>query len=195
MSELDTVIAVAAAWSAWQDEGDFPFTPDHCINGTKVATRALHHLGVQSRPLSVSFILFNQFAWELWESGVPHYEWPTHAWSIGIHPERPTKGGTGWDGHLMCEGRQWTLDISHRQLHRPGRIAAPEPLVLDCNLPAHGEWVFTDAHHQRLLIGRWARNITWRDAPGWRRRHRDEVDELVQRTTALLATEREHTHD
>jgi len=99
-----TVEAMALAWSHWQDSPKFPFADDHCINGARVVTRALLKMGIQSRPVSVSFMLFNRPAWFLYQEGVPMHEWPNEAWSIGCGPGVGKGVGGKWDGHLCVEG-------------------------------------------------------------------------------------------
>lgn len=192
--DIDIVLAMAGAWSAWQDEPGFPFNKDHCVNGTRVATRALPRLGVRARPVSVEFLLFNRFAWDLWHAGVGVDDWPAHAWSLGVGSSGPVssdpKGEDRWDGHLICEGAGWTLDISARQFNRPGRIVVPEPLVIPDNLPRKGHAIYTDEHGQRLFIGRWPANNAWREARGWLRLHQAEVNEIVSRTLRLIEHER-----
>jgi len=179
-----TVEALARAWGRWQREDDFPFSPDHCINGTRVVVRALEKLGVTARPVSVHLLLFNRFAWDLFREGVGVEDWPDQAWSLGVGPDI-AKGGGRWNGHLMAEGRGWTLDISAGQFNRPGRIICPGPRVLPV-LPQVGDLFLDDKHGQRLIVGRWASNNGWRSAAGWLRLHGTEVREIVERTTAIM---------
>lgn len=181
-----TVEAVARAWGKWQREDSFPFSPDHCINGTRVVCRAMEKLGVRAQPVSVQFFLFNRFAWALSSEGVPIAEWPDHAWSLGVGEGR-TKGTSGWDGHLVAEGANWTLDISAAQFNRPGKIIVPGPRILPKLPPVGRELLLVDEYGQRLVMSRWPANRTWRTAGGWMRLHGTEVAELVERTTRLMA--------
>ena len=186
--ELEIVTNVAGAFSAWQDEESFPFQPRCCVNGTRVATRVLRRFGIKAKPVSVHFVLFNQQALQLWRAGVPVEEWPSEAWSLGVGPENMSAGGGVelWPGHLVAEGNGWTLDVSARQFHRPGRLTVDEPLVFDFNLPHTGGISTTDSLSQTLMIARWPDNNGWRQAPGWKRAHEAEVDELFRRTLLLL---------
>lgn len=186
MGELDTVRAYAQAWRKWSHEDDFPFDASHCINGTRVAISALSVLGVRAKPVSVRFILFNRPAWELYERDVPVTEWPEHAWSMGVGPGSDTGQGR-WNGHLVCEGADWTLDVSAGQFHRPGRMTMTGPRLIPTRLPEQGySATFHDDHRQVLLIGRWPENNHWRTAAGWSRLHAVEVAEAVKRTRRLL---------
>jgi hypothetical protein len=172
------VDALAEAWGAWQRDDGFPFSDDHCINGSRVTISALARLGVYARPLSVSFILFN--------AHVPPDVWQPPAHSLGVGPGA-VKGADGWDGHLVVEGEGWTLDVSARQFHRPGRLISDGPWLCDENLPAEGPLLRVDEHNQVLYIARWPENNGWRTAGGWKRPHGAEVREIVARTTQVLA--------
>lgn len=189
MSDTPIVRAVAQAWQEWQAEEDFPFTPDCCINGTRVAIRALAKLGVRASPVSVRFMMCNRFAWNLLQQKVPVSEWPHHAWSLGVGPDQ-VSGRNRWNGHLCAEGEGWTLDISAGQFERPGRIICRGPRVMPRHLPPAGERVvFEDGHGQRLIIERWPENNGWRTARGWLRLQEAEADELVRRTSLVLGKE------
>ena len=186
MDELRTVRAVAAAWRKWSNEPDFPFTRDHCINGTRIVTLALSQLGVKAKPVSVSLALFNRSAWDLFQANVPLAEWPDHAWSLGVGPGHRT-GDTGkWNGHLVCEGDDWTLDISAGQFNRPGRMVMPGPRLIPVRLPEVGMGTYHDDRQQVLMMGRWPANNAWRTASGWSRLHATEVNEIVRRVHSRL---------
>lgn len=182
--EMFTVEAMARAWGRWQREESFPFQPDHCINGTRVVCRAMEKLDVRARPVSVCFLLFNRFAWDLYQAGIEIDEWPDYAWSLGVGPGH-AKGGGKWDGHLCAEGNGWTLDISAAQFNRPGKIISTKPRILP-QLPPSGQLELVDGHEQHLIIGRWPENNGWRSAGGWLRLHGTEVRELVERTTRIM---------
>lgn len=184
MSDLDVVKAMADAWGKWEREGTLPFTSDCCINGTKVVTHALRRFGVDAHPVSVRFVLFNRFAWDLFRNGVAVDEWPEHAHSIGVAPGADTLPGR-WNGHLVAEGNGWALDISASQFARPGRIIVDGPRVMP-ELPAKDVLLTTDEHNQVLWMTRWPDNVGWKQAAGWRRIQDTEVEELVRRTTALV---------
>lgn len=186
VSEPYIVEAMARAWGKWQHEPGFPFSPDHCINGTRVVCRAMEKLGVRAQPVSVQFALFNRFAWALFSEGVPVSEWPDHAWSLGVGPGH-VKGTDRWDGHLVAEGTSWTLDISAAQFNRPGRITVSGPRIMPKLPPVGRGLVLDDEYGQRLIISRWPANRTWRTSGGWMRLHGTEVAELVARTKQLTA--------
>jgi hypothetical protein len=182
MSDADVAAELAAVWTDWQDEEGFPFTADHCINGTRVAVLALAALNVKARPISVSLILFNAEGWRLWGLGVPAEEWPEGAWSIGRVPEAPDPQQKGkWKGHLMCEGDGWTLDVSARQFHRPELIEVPAALVIPENLPDEDWATYVGRNDQVLMIRREPTNNGWRQAPGWKRLHRYELMDVLAR--------------
>ena len=182
---MNLIRELSEVWGEWQREPRFPFRKDHCVNGTRVAIEVLHRFGVEARPLSVAFILFNRFAWELYNEGVPADEWPEHAWSLGVGPEGMTvsiddQGEDRWNGHLVAEGDNWTLDISAGQFDRPGRIVCRGPRVMPA-LPAKGWVEMIDNFGQILAIRRWPENNAWRHAPGWKRLHAAETAELEAR--------------
>jgi hypothetical protein len=175
---------LARAWCEWQDEPSFPFTPDHCINGTRACIDAARTLGVKLRPVSVDFTLFNRPAWELYRSAVKPADWPEHAWSVGVDRDASVDHDGKWGGHLMAEGAGQTVDLSARQFHRPGRLVVPEPWVMP-SLPHDRTADFTDTYSQVLLIRRWPENNRWRGAPGWQP-NPDVADELAARTRVYL---------
>lgn len=166
--DLTQVARLAVVWSRMTEESDFLLTPDHCINGTRIAKEVLAHFGVKSRPVSVGCALFNRFAYELFINGVPAPDWPEHAWSVGVHPDAPNTD-TGWNGHLMLEGEGWTLDVSAQQFHRPGLILVPNALWFTENVKPEGEQsIFVDARQQVMVVWRTPYNTRWRQASGWR---------------------------
>ena len=179
----DEVNTMANAWAKWQGDRSFPFSADHCINGTRVAVTALGQLGVKARPVSVQFMLMNKPAFELYSNGVSLEKWPEHAHSIGVGPgaTKPGAEPDKWNGHLVCEGEGFTLDISAMQVHRPGKIVIPSPFVMP-PLPAEGRLALVDDVRQVLWIGRWPENNAWRQAGGWMRPQTAEAAELVRRT-------------
>jgi len=178
------VVALAQAWEQWSSEPSFPFRPDHCVNGTRVATRVLARFGVRARPVSVTVGVYNDFAWQLAQAGVAVEDWPEHAWAVGVD-DGPAKPGR-FAGHLVAEGKGWTLDISAGQFHRPGLIDSPGPILLPVELPPHGERLVAMRPRGVLVIGR-AASDAWRSAPGWLRLHPGEVAEALDRTRAILA--------
>ena len=189
MRDREVARAMAEAWRRWQSEPSFPFAPDHCINGTRVAVDALRVLGVYAKPVSVQFILFNAKAYALWEQGIPYTEWPPDAWSLGVGPGAVGTGG-GWDGHLCAEGDGFTLDLSAAQFNRPGLIICDEPLLMP-ELPPEGMIHTRDEHGQTVLIGRWPENNYWRRASGWKRLQPAEVREIVARTVRVIGEGKE----
>jgi len=182
VSDEPTIARLMLAWQRWSNEPDFPFTPDHCINGTRIAIGALKHHGVSVSPRSVQFAMFNRFAWDLFESGVPAKDFPPHAWSLGIGPgEKLKQRAEGWSGHLVAEGDGWTLDISAGQFNRPGLVTVDGPRFIPANVP-DDEWLkLTDDRQQVLIISQWNENNAWRRAPGWKRDHAREIREVLRR--------------
>lgn len=180
-----TVEAMARAWGQWQDSPEFPFSDDHCINGSRVVIRALDKFGIKAKPLSVQFMLFNKHAWALYLDGVPVAEWPDYAWSLGCGPGASRGVGGKWDGHLCVEGEGFTLDISARQFTRPGKIVIDSPRIMP-PLPKN-EWSHMDDElGQVLLIRPWPENNHWRNTGGWKRLHGTEVREIVTRTKRVI---------
>ena len=187
MTEQDVVEAMAEAWHQWDKEGTLPFTPDCCINGTKVAIEALGQFGIDSLATSVRFAFFNRFAWDLFQRGIPVPEWPDHAHSLGVGPKQDTAPNK-WNGHLIAEGDGWALDISAGQFARPGRLIVEGPRVLP-ELPTNEPLLATDRHGQVLWMDRWPENVAWKTASGWRRSHTAEVNELVARIQRAMSIE------
>jgi len=185
VSELTLVSHLAEAWRQWEGESTFPFSPDCCINGTRVATRALAEMNVRSRPVSVQFTLFNHVAYDLWKQGVGISDWPPHAWSLGVRRGEPVKEGK-WGGHLLCEGSTWLLDISARQFDRSPRIVVDGPQVFCGPLPADGNLLTLMDGRQQVWMWSRSGDNAWRSAPGWHRMHDAEVRELVRRTLRRL---------
>lgn len=181
MSPSAEVAALAAAWNQWWDEDGFPFSPDCCINASRTGIEVLRQLGVKAKPLSVSIVVFNDFAWRLFQADKPTCEWPPQAWSIGVSTGQDSRPGK-WNGHLMIEGDGWMLDLSARQFHRPGRITVTEPWIIP---PVEEErhTTYVDDHRQVLMIARTPRSNGWRRAPGWIDRRPEVEQELLRRTT------------
>jgi hypothetical protein len=181
------VVALGAAWDDWSRTSSFPFSPDHCVNGTRVAIRVLERLGIAAKPMSVSIGLFNRPGWDLSEAGVPPEEWPAHAHSVGVTPGAIGPRTDRFDGHLVAEGEDWVLDVSARQFHRPGRIEHDAPLLLaDTVLPSSG-WLIVDCPGIVVVIGRTPWNNAWREASGWKREQVAEIEECLRRTNLVLA--------
>lgn len=190
-TEYEEVDALARVWQAWQERETFPFAPDHCVNGSRLAVEVLRRRGIKARPMSVRFMLFNRFGWDMYSRGLPVEQWPEHAWSLGVaesnEPEKPMK----WHGHLMVEGDGWTLDLSARQFHRPGKIISPGPLLVPIKLEADGGWaIFTDEYQQVLMANRWPENRAWRRAPGWLRAPDPAVIRQVERHMKVALEQR-----
>lgn len=175
MSDLDVVQALAVEWALWTREDGFPWTGDHCINGTRVCIDVLSQLGVEAAPESIGFVLFNQFAYDLWRAGVPMIEWPSHAHSLGVQPGMVQTVRGQWNGHLVVDGGDWWFDPSSQQFHRPGRINVPVPFVFPVPLPPLGTQDEMRLNHGLvLLVHRWPENNAWRTASGWTRKQISE---------------------
>lgn len=185
MGDVETVRRLSETWDQWSKERDFPFSRDHCINGTRVAIETLRRVGVEATPLSVSFVLFNRFAWDLFHKGIAADDWPHHAHSLGVSPAVTPTDLKGWYGHLVTEGDGWTLDVSARQFDRPGRITVDGPIFFPANVPTDGSLQMTDEHQQVMVISQWRENNYWRRTSGWKRLHGPQVDEVLRRMDRL----------
>jgi len=180
--------ALCTVWREWSKQDEFPFSPDHCINGTRCAIEVLRHFGVQARPVSVSVVVFNGFAWELFSERVPVSEWPSHAWSVGVDPRKPHREGQ-WSGHLVAAGEDFTLDISAGQFHRPGKIDMPGPILIDGAVGPDGLLVSGRAG-MRVLYGLTPEANEWRTAAGWRlERNAAVIRHVTNLVSTVLATE------
>jgi hypothetical protein len=180
----EIVDAMASAWGEWHNSRDFPFVPDsgYCINGTRTVIGALRALGVAARPVSVEMLLCNEMAWGLIADKVPNEEWPEAAHSIGIGMGVDELREGRWDGHLITEGDGWTMDVSAQTSRRPGRIEIEGPFVFPRNLPDEGTAAFRSPRGVMIVARRTPQNNGWRQAPGWKRLHAAEQEELVRRT-------------
>jgi hypothetical protein len=158
--------ALVAVWQSFSKQPDFPFTADHCINGTRVAVDVLRNFGVRAKPASVTVVVFNGFAWQLYTAGVPPIEWPPHAWSVGVDPNRSESRPGQWDGHLVAVGDDFTLDISAGQFYRPGKIALDGPLLIDGAL-ADDTLMAMGKGGLRVVYRRSPQANEWRTASGW----------------------------
>lgn len=186
MSDLPVIYAMAEAWKRWRMLRDFPFELNGCcINSSRVTTRALDKMGIASRPVSVSVMLWNQAAWQQFAQGVPMEQWPPEAWSLGV-AEHADVSPKDWNGHLIVEGEGWTLDPSAQMFDRPGKIKVPGPWVLETQIPVNDRLIANDNHGQILVLERWASNNAWRQAPGWKRLHEEEVPILIGLTEQVL---------
>lgn len=192
----ERVAALAAAWGHWQEQITFPYQPDHCINGSRVAVEVLRRAGIKARPMSVRFMLFNRFGWDMYSRAIDVDKWPPHAWSLGVSESNEPERAMKWHGHLMVEGEGFTLDMSARQFARPGLIESPSPLLVPIELPTDGGWaVLTDEHQQVLIMNRWPENKAWRHAPGWLRPPDPAVIRQVERRMRAALESRKETHD
>lgn len=159
--------ALVSVWRTWSKADDFPYSPDHCVNGTRVAVEVLRHFGVRVGPQSVRVVVFNSFAWDLFRAGVPVSEWPQHAHSVGVDPSQIEQRPGQWNGHLVARGEEFTLDISAGQFHRPGRIEMPGPVLIDGTVDEGGLLV-SGPKGLRMLYGLAPEANEWRTAGGWR---------------------------
>lgn len=186
MDDHDVVGALAVEWARWTREPEFPWKPNHCINGTRVAIEVLRHFGVRARPASVNFVLFNQFAFELAGASVPVDDWPPQAWSVGVQAGQRSADGE-WHGHLVVDGGEWWFDPSSQSFDRPGRIDVPLPFLLDAPLPPVGYEVELHMNHGLVLVvSRWPENNAWRAAAGWTRPNSKERNLMIDRVTRRL---------
>lgn len=184
---IERVEQLVDVWAELSKEVEFPYTGDHCINGSRVAVEVLRNFGIRATPISVRMMVFNRTAFELHVAGVPVGAWPDWAWSVGVDPALGMSALGRWNGHLICEGRGWTLDLSAGQFHRPGRIHAPGPVWVPHNLPRDGSTqMFTDARGQVICLGREPTNDGWRTAPGWQLTptNRQMIERCINRMSA-----------
>lgn len=177
--------ALVSVWREFSHADDFPFSPDHCINGTRVAVEVLRRFGVTAQPMSVRMVVFNSFAWDLFTHGVPISEWPAHAWSVGVGPGMDTQPGR-WNGHLVAVGEDFMLDMSAGQFHRPGKIDMPGPLLIDGALaPDDQSLMVTGPKGLKVLYAPWPEANEWRTASGWRLERNAAV---IRHVTNLVGT-------
>lgn len=113
------------------------FSPNCCLNGTRVLMDALAKFKLQVRPLSVSIHAYNQVWWKkLNEKGdFPGSAEESLAWqeaggySLGVVESTP---GEGWNGHLVGLVQGWLVDVSVGQLSRPEHaLGLPQCLAVE----------------------------------------------------------------
>ena len=100
------------------------FSPDCCINGTRVAIEVLSHFGIKARPLTTEVIIFNKIYWDkLTERGdfpgPAELErwWRDGAWSLGCMGGKGD--GPGWGYHLVAVAQGHVIDSASGQYRRP----------------------------------------------------------------------------
>ena len=175
----DPVRALAKVWRDYTYEPDFPLLPDHCVNGTRIATAVLEHFDVAAEPVSCRWIIFNRRGFSAFQIGMPLSAWPPDAWSVGVADGHTAALGK-WNGHLVTEGDDWTLDLSARQFHRDNLIDIDRPSMIPGRLPREEWQEFVNPDGTVIVGQRWPENTGWVNAPGWQwtehnQRVRDEV--------------------
>lgn len=180
--------AMVLAWRQWCTEPSFPFvstrSKGYCINATRTGIEALRILGVRAKPASVTVLVLNAAAEQLRQAEVPVERWPAHAWSIGLGVNGEYDGG--WNGHLVIDGGDFTLDLSAGVLHRPGLIAIDGPLILPALPPLGTEFRMVGEDGTVLWVHRSPQHNEWRRASGWVNRRPDVERELAARTRIAL---------
>jgi len=113
------------------------FSPDCCLNGTRVTLEVLGRLGFKARPLVTHSLAMNAAFWtRLRESG----DWPQQevmdawvkdgAWAVGVDGVQPEaqKGYEG--GHLVVVVQGLLLDSAAGQFARPAKDIIVPPMVV-----------------------------------------------------------------
>lgn len=115
------------------------FSPDCCLNGTRVVIEGLGKFGIRAEPVSVYVVAMNKayvdFAQELGD--LPNYDQlladPREPWAIGVDTKN-TARTEGWPGHLVAvvENR-YIVDAAAGQYNRPQRkIHLPNVVMAAC---------------------------------------------------------------
>lgn len=134
------------------------FSPDCCLNGTRVVIEGLSKFGIRVEPVSVYVVAVNKaykdFTKELGD--LPTVEQlqadPREPWAIGVDTQNVARTD-GWPGHLVAivEGR-FIVDAAagqysrpQRKIHIPNVVMAPAPArftrrgVISLPLPEDGQ--------------------------------------------------------
>ena len=94
------------------------FSPDCCLNATRVLLDVLRGVGFAARPLSVRAFAYNAVYVDRVARGLPPLGDP-ESWGLGVET-RPAMGGGGWPGHLVAlVDNRWLVDGSAGQFSRP----------------------------------------------------------------------------
>lgn len=101
------------------------FSPDRCINVTRITIDVLKHFGIQAKPLSVHFWAFNQKWYDRVQAGIPEpkTEEELQAWvaegasSLGI--DTKAKNPDKYPGHVVTIAQERLIDAACGQFNRP----------------------------------------------------------------------------
>lgn len=147
-----------------------------CIEGTRLATAVLRHLGVDAAALACDVVAANRAGVALLAEGVPATEWPPHAWSIGVLCDIPRSGANrqepgrrrGFAGHVVACGDGWFCDLTAQQFHRPERGLVVDAALAGPYDPAVAR-VSHDLPRGAVLVWKWRPEVrSYRTTPAWR---------------------------
>lgn len=113
------------------------FSPDCCINATRVATEVLRFFKQDAKPLVVRVTVHNSTMWRLLrEQGLPESGFPPEweaqgAWSVGVDGKVANDAGTqGYSAHVVAYTRGLLVDSAVAQFRRPLKgISVPDVIV------------------------------------------------------------------
>lgn len=104
------------------------FTPDCCLNGTRVCIEALKFHGVKAEPLVVDMMVANAVADRMFEEhdGWPKTDEEVQRWmDLGTHvlqiDGKGIDGKPGWPHHLIAHVGDYLIDSSLAQASRPAK--------------------------------------------------------------------------
>lgn len=104
------------------------FSPDCCLNGTRVCIEAMKFHGVEAHPLVVDMVVVNAIGDRMFEEhdGWPKTDEEVQRWlDIGAHvlqiDGKGIEGRVGWPHHLIAEVGDVLVDSSLGQASRPAK--------------------------------------------------------------------------
>jgi hypothetical protein len=115
------------------------FSPDCCLNGTRVFLDVMQAFNIEAQAVATHVIVANPPMWRLMRTtgSMPRSEeeaasWAAEgAWSIEVSGELGARDEYGWPWHLVAVAGDVIVDSSARQFNRPARkILTPDVLVM-----------------------------------------------------------------